>query len=99
MFSTHFQAFKSNTKGVDNLLEILNDEHGKHWLLKCRKMLRLLVAGATLYKIPNFQVCHKIGMGHWNWDEPYPYGYEEFVVTCKRCSINLEMFKLVHRPL
>ena len=27
---------ESNTKGVDNLLQILNDEHGKHWLLKCR---------------------------------------------------------------
>ena len=57
---------ESNLEGIDNLLEILNDEHGKHWLLKCRKMLRLLVAGATLYKIPNFQACHKIGMGHWN---------------------------------
>ena len=57
---------ESNTEGVDNLLQILNDEHGKHWLLKCRKMLRLFVAGTTLYKIPNFQACHKIGMGHWN---------------------------------
>ena len=57
---------ESNPEGVDNLLKILNDEHGKHWILKCRKMLRLLVAGATLYKIPNFQACHKIGMGHWN---------------------------------
>ena len=57
---------ESNTEGVDNLLQILNDEHGKHWHLKCRKMLRLLAAGTTLYKIPNFQACHKIGMGHWN---------------------------------
>ena len=56
---------ESNPEGVDNLLEILNDEHGKHWILKCRKMLRLLAAGTTLYKIPNFQACHKIGMGHW----------------------------------
>ena len=36
-------------------------------------------------------------MGHWNRDEPYPYGYEEFMVMCKRCSIDLEMFKLVNR--
>ena len=55
------------------------------WELPCIKL------------IPNFQACHKIGMGHWNWEEPYPYGYEEFVVTCKRCSIDLEMFKLVNR--
>ena len=30
---------ESNPRGIDNLLEILNDEHGKHWLLNCRKML------------------------------------------------------------
>ena len=62
-------------------------------------MLWLLAMGNTLYKIPNFQACHKIGMGHWNRDEPYPYSYEEFVVTCKKCSIDLEMYKLVHRLL
>ena len=28
---------ESNTEGVDNLLEILNDEHGKHWLSKMPK--------------------------------------------------------------
>ena len=90
---------ESNPVGIDNLLEILNDEHGKHWLRNCWTMLRQLVVGTTLYQIPNFQACHKIGMGHWNRDEPYPYGYEEFVVTCKRCSIDLEMFKLVNRLL
>ena len=84
---------ESNLGGIDNLLEILNDEHGKHWLRNCRTMLRQLVAGTALYQIPNFQAWLKIGMGHWNRDEPYPYSYEEFMVTCKRCSIDLEMFK------
>ena len=28
---------ESNTEGVDNLLEILNDEDGKHWLSKMPK--------------------------------------------------------------
>ena len=50
-----------------------------------------------MYQCPNFQGCQKVGMGHWNRDEPYPYGYEEFMVMCKRCSIDLEMFKLVNR--
>ena len=30
---------ESNLEGIDNLLEILNDEHGKHWLLNCQKIL------------------------------------------------------------
>ena len=30
---------ESNPKGIIKLLEILNDEHGKHWLLKCQKIL------------------------------------------------------------
>ena len=28
---------ESNPKDIGNLLEVLNDEHGKHKLLKCRK--------------------------------------------------------------
>ena len=87
---------ESNPKGIIKLLEILNDEHGKHWLLKCQKILWLLAAGTVLCQIPNFQACQKTGMEHWNRDEPYPYGYEEFVDTCKRCLIDLEMFKLVN---
>ena len=49
-----------------------------------------------MYQSPNFQGCQKAGMRHWNRDEPYPYGYEEFVVKRKRCLIDLEMFKLVN---
>ena len=88
---------ESNPKGIGNLLEVLNDERGRHRLLKCRKILLLLAAGIALFQTPNFQACQKTRMRHWNWDEPYPYGYEEFMVTCKRCSIDLEMFKLVNR--
>ena len=88
---------ESNPKGIGNLLEVLNDERGRHRLLKCRNILLLLAAGITLFQTPNFQACQKTGMRHWNWDEPYLYGYEEFMVTCKRCSIDLEMFKLVNR--
>ena len=90
---------ESNRGGIDNLLEVLKDEHGKHWLRNCRNTLLHVVVGTTLFQIPNFQACHKVGMGHWNRNEPYPHGYSEFVVTCKRCSIDLEMFKLVNRLL
>ena len=81
---------ESNPEGVDNLLEILNDEHGKHWILKCRKMLRLLAAGTTLYKIPNFQACHKIGMGHWNRDELYPSVMKNLLLRAKDAQSTLK---------
>ena len=88
---------ESNPNGIGNLLEVLNDEHGKHKLLKCWKIFWLLATGTALFQSPNFQACQKTGMGNWNWNEPYPYGYEEFVVMCRRCLIDLEMFKLVNR--
>ena len=57
---------ESNPKGIGNLLEVLNDEHGKHKLLKCQKIFRLLAAGTALFQSPNFQACQKTGMGNWN---------------------------------
>ena len=54
---------ESNPKGIGNLLEVLNDEHGKHNLLKCQKIFRLLAARAALFQSPNFQACQKTGMG------------------------------------
>ena len=36
----------------------------------------------------------KKGVGHWDRECPYPYGNEELHVTCKMCSIDLEMYKL-----
>ena len=62
--------FESNPKGIGKLLEVLNDEHRKHALLKCRTPLRLLATGTAMYQSPNFQICQKSGMGHWNCDEP-----------------------------
>ena len=88
---------ESNPKGISNLLKVLNDEHGNHRLLKFQRILRLLAARTAMYQSPNFQACEKSKMEHWNCDEPYPYDYEEFVVTCKRCLIDLEMFELVNR--
>ena len=61
---------KSTPKGIGELLEVLNDEHRKHRLLKCRRTLRLLAIGTAMYQSPNFQVCQKSGMGYWNRDEP-----------------------------
>ena len=57
---------ESNPKGIGNILEVLNDEHGKHKLLKCQKIFRLLAAGTALFQSPNFQACQKTGMGNWN---------------------------------
>ena len=57
---------ESNPKDIGNLLEVLNDEHGKHKLLKCQKIFRLLAAGTALFQSPNFQACQKTGMGNWN---------------------------------
>ena len=61
---------ESNSKGIGKLLEVLNDEHRKHILLKCRTTLRLLASRIAMYQSPNFQICQKSGMGHWNCDEP-----------------------------
>ena len=57
---------ESNPKGIGNILEVLNDEHGKHKLLKCQKIFRLLAARTALFQSPNFQACQKTGMGNWN---------------------------------
>ena len=61
---------ESNPKGIGKLLEVLNDEHRKHILLKCQTTPRLLATGIAMYQSPNFQICQKSGMGHWNCDEP-----------------------------
>ena len=37
------------------------------------------------------------GVGHWDRECPYPYGNEELRVTCKMCSIDLEMYRLANR--
>ena len=43
------------------------------------------------------QACKKNEVGHWDHECPYPYGNEELHVTCKMCSIDLEMYKLANR--
>ena len=43
------------------------------------------------------QACKKNEVGHWDHECPYPYGNEELHVTCKMCSIDLEMYKLANQ--
>ena len=43
------------------------------------------------------QACKKNGVGHWDRECPYPCGNEELHVTCKMCSIDLEMYKFANR--
>ena len=40
---------------------------------------------------------HARKMSHWDRECPYPYGNEELHVTCKICSIDLEMYRLANR--
>ena len=51
---------------------------------------------SNTFRIPKNQACKNIGVDD-NWDcEPYPYGNKELHVTCKMCSIDLKMYKLVN---
>jgi hypothetical protein len=86
---------ESNTEGIARLLHVLDDEHGKHRIRICRMHLQALTFGSAIYEMPNIQACNKIGNGHWNRDGPYPFGLKEFVITCRKCSIDLEMYQIV----
>ena len=50
---------ESNVEGIDKLLHVLDDEHGKHRIRACRKNLQLLTFGSALYEMPNIQACKK----------------------------------------
>jgi hypothetical protein len=85
---------ESNVEGINKLLHVLDDEHGKHRIRACRKNLQSLTFGSAHYEMPNIQAYKKRGVGHWNHNGTFPFGDEEFVVTCKRCSVDLEMYKM-----
>ena len=87
---------ESNDKGIQLLLSILNQLDGNQFLQNYRQILRHTVFGTNTFRIPKNQACKKNGMGHWDREYPYPYGNEELHVTCKMCSIDLEMYKLAN---
>ena len=88
---------ESNDEGIQLLLLILNQPDGKQLLQNYRQILLHTVFGTNTFRIPKNQVWKKNGVGHWDRECPYPYGNEELHVTCKMCSIDLEMYKLANR--
>ena len=88
---------ESNEEGIQLLLSILNQQDGKQLLQNHRQILRHTTFGTNTFCIPKNQACKKNGVGHWDRDCPYSYGNEELHVTCKMCSIDLEMYKLANR--
>ena len=88
---------ESNKEGIQLLLSILNQQDGKQLLQNYQQILRYTTFGTNTFCIPKNQACKKNGAGHWDRDCPYPYENEELHVTCKMCSIDLEMYKLENR--
>jgi hypothetical protein len=87
--------FDNNRKEI--LLSILNKKNGKNLLQSCRKILHHTTLGTKKFRLSNKQECNKNGVGHWDRDFPYPYGNDEIHVTCKRCSVDLESYKLANK--
>ena len=87
---------ESNDERIQLLLSILNQPHGKQLLLNYWQILRHIVFGTNTFRIPKNKAFKKNGVGHWDCECPYPYGNEELHVTCKMCSIDLEMYKLAN---
>ena len=82
---------------MDPILQlILNQLDGKQLLENYQQISRHTTFGTNTFRIPKNQVCKKNVVGHWDHEYPYPYGNKELHVTCKICSIDLEMYKLAH---
>ena len=88
---------ESNEEGIQLLLSILNQQDGKKLLQNYRRILRHTTFGTNTFCIPKNQAYKKNRVGHWDRGCPYPYGNKELHVTCKMCSIDLEMYKLANR--
>ena len=84
--------YESDDEGIQLLLSILNQPVGKQLLQNYRQILRHTVFGTNTFHIPKNEACKDNGVGHWDHECPYPYGNEELHVTCKMCSIDLEMY-------
>ena len=88
---------KSNDKGIQLLLSIINQPDGKQLLQNYRQILQHIVFGTNTFRIPKNQSCKKNGVGQWDFECLYPYGNKELHVICKMCSIDLEMYKLANQ--
>ena len=64
---------ESNDEGIQLLLSILNQPHGKQLLQNYRQILRHTIFGTNTFRIPKNQACKKNGVGHWDRECPYPY--------------------------
>ena len=88
---------KSNDKGIQLLLSIINQPDGKQLLQNYRQILQHIVFGTNTFRIPKNQSCKKNRVGQWDFECLYPYGNKELHVICKMCSIDLEMYKLANQ--
>ena len=87
---------ESNDEGIQLLLWILNQLDGKQLLQNYRQILQHTTFGTNIFRIPKNQACKIIGVDRWDCECPYPYGNKELHVTCKMCSIDLKIYKLVN---
>ena len=87
---------ESNDEGIQLLLSILNQPDGKQLLQNYWQILRHTVLEQTHFTTQKTKHSRN-GVGHWDREYPYPYGNEELHVTCKMCSIDLEMYKLAYQ--
>ena len=84
---------ESNDEGIQLLFSIINQPDGK----KKKKSPKLLTNPSiynfvtNTFHIPKNQACKNIGVDHWDYECPYPYGNKELHVTCKMCSNDLKM--------
>ena len=88
--------YESNEEGIQLLLSILNQQDGKQLLQNYQQILRYTTFGTNTFCIPKNQACKNIGVDHWDYECPYSYENKELHVTCKMCSIDLKMYKLVN---
>ena len=83
---------------MDPILQlILNQPDRKQLLENYQQIFWHTTFGKNTFRIPKNQACKKNAVGHWDHECPYPYGNKELHVTCKMCSIDLEMYKLTYR--
>ena len=88
---------ESNDEGIQLLLFILNQPNGKQLLQNYWQILWHTTFGTNTFCIPENQTCKNIGVDYWDCECLYPYGNKKLHVTCKMCSIDLKIYKLVNQ--
>ena len=88
---------ESNDERIQLIFSILNQLDGENKILQNYwEIFQHTTFVTNTFRTPKNQACKNIGVDHWDCECPYPYGNKELHVTCKICSIDLKMYKLVN---